>query len=349
MIFKRIGFPIVCASTVLTACSAGGPSSAPLPGTPATLQAKQAMQVTHLAQSVRADVRFGLNRATLDEALMSRGAGTFPESAKKQPILFVSDLDAQTIRLYPANTTNPSQEGSITQGIDEPINVAVDKRGTIYVANNGNNTVTEYPLGETKPSVTLSTSLVYPNGVAVDSKGTVYVTSGQNVGSCYVLEFPKGSTKPNVQVNGFGLPIGLAVDKNDNLYVADATGDVVWKVAKGSNSATKLDLPGLADPTGVAINPADDLYVSNEDPGQEGGDKIFGFVLGKSQPFVTITADLDGPYTLGFENDGTLFVGNGSMNPGYITAYKKMKIMPFEKFTNGLGNPVGVAVYPAAP
>jgi hypothetical protein len=47
------------------------------------------------------------------------------------------------------------------------------------------------------------------NGIAVDSKGTVYVTSGVYVGSCYVLEFPKGSSSPTVKIN-FSLPIGRA-------------------------------------------------------------------------------------------------------------------------------------------
>ncbi|MBD5654408.1 MAG: hypothetical protein IAI50_04420 [Candidatus Eremiobacteraeota bacterium] len=347
MLFKRVGFPIVCTSALLTGCGGSGSSTAPLPGSSAMLQAQQSMQATRLVQSARADVRFGLNRAMLDEALTTHGDGSVPDAATKKPILFVSDLDAQTIRLYPADTTNPSQEGSITEGLDEPINVAVDTAGTLYVANNGNNTVTEYKLGATKPSVTLSTSLVYPNGIAVDSEGTVYVTSGSSVGSCYVLEFPKGATKPSVQVNGFGLPVGLAVDKDDNLYVGDATGNVVWKVAKGSKTPVKLKLTGLADPTGVAVSPSNDLYVSNEDPGSEGGDKVFGFVLGKTKPFATITSELNGPYAIGFQGNGTLFVGNGSNNPGYITGYKQAKTMPFEMFTGGLGNPVGIAVYSA--
>ena len=348
MVFKRIGLPIACASAMLTACGGGAPSIVTAPGAPAMTQARQSVKAIRLVQSVRADVRFGLNRATLDAAVMSRGPGFVPESAKKQPILFVSDLDAQTIRLYPANVKDPAQEGSITSGLSEPINIAVDTQGTLYVANNGNSTVTEYRLGKTTPSVTLSTSLVDPNGIAVDSKGTVYVTSGSSVGSCYVLEFPKGSTKPTVQVNGFGLPVGLAIDKDDNLYVGDATENVVWRVPKGSTTPTKLALAGLADPTGVAFNAANHLYVSNEDPANEGGDRVFGFVLGKNTPFVTITADLNGPYTLGFENDGTLFVGNGSSNPGDISGYKKMNVDPFELFSSGLGNPVGVAVYSAS-
>jgi len=195
----------------------------------------------------------------------------------------------------------------------------------------------------------LSTSLVYPNGVAVDSKGTVYVTSGASVGSCYVLEFPKGSTKPTVQVNGFGLPIGLAVDKDDNLYVADADSSqyAVWRVAKGSTSPTNLALSGLADPTGVAIDESNNLYIANDLPPEDGGTTVLGFELGKKKPFVTITAGLNGPYSLGFESNGSLFVGNSLTYPGDVSGYKKGKVMPFEMLGNGIGNPAGIAVYPA--
>jgi serine/threonine-protein kinase len=263
---------------------------------------------------------------------------------RKTPTLFVSDLDAGEIRLYPADKKNPAQSGSITQGLDEPINAAADSSGTVYVANNGNSTVTEYPFGQTSPSVTLSTSLVYPNGIAVDSAGTVYVTSGSTVGNTYVLEFPKGATSPSAQVNGFGLAIGLSIDKNDNLYVADAHNNAVFEVAKGSTSPVNLGLSGLDDPTGVAIDPSGDLYVTNEFPPYS----VNAFHHGKTSPFLSITDGIAGPYALAFDSKGVLFVGNSDKQPGYIAAYKKNKTSPYETFSNGIENPAGVAAYPPA-
>jgi DNA-binding beta-propeller fold protein YncE len=194
--------------------------------------------------------------------------------------------------------------------------------------------------------VTLSTSIVYPNGIAVDSAGTVYVTSGSTVGQCYVLEFPKGSSSPSAQVNGLGLPIGLAIDKDDNLYIGDAHTNDVYEVPKGTTTATNLGLSGLSDPTGVAISPADDLYVSNENPGSFA---VHGYHLGQTTPFETITSGLDGPYALGFGEKGTLFVGNGERQPGNVTAYKKNHTTPYETITNDIENPVGIGVYPPSP
>jgi hypothetical protein len=291
------------------------------------------------AQSVRADVRFGLTAKQLASADAQRGVG-YLHKTKRKATLFVSDIDADAIRLFPANKKNPKQKGSITAGINVPVNAAVDPHGTLYVANNGNSTVTEYPFGKTSPSVTLSGGqLVFPNGIAVDNSGTVYVTSGATAGSCYVLVYPKGASTPSEQINGFDLPVGLAVDKSGNLYVGDALQNVVWEVPQGSTTPSKLDLSGLDDPTGVAIDPSNNLWVANDQ-----SNTVLGFHLGETSAFVTITSGLSGPYSIAFEKSGTLFVGNSLHYPGDVAGYKSGSTTPFESIS--VGNPAGLAVYP---
>lgn len=291
------------------------------------------------AQSVRADVRFGLTPQQIVTADSRRGAGYFHKSRRKAT-LFVSDIDAQAIRIFAANKTNPSQKGTITTGIDLPVNVAVDLKGKLFVANNGNSTVTEYPFGKTSPSATLyGGTLVYPNGIAVDNTDTLYVTSGATAGSCYVLVYPKGASSPSEQINGFDLPVGLAVDGSDNLYVGDALQNAVWKVPKGSTTPTKLALTGLDDPTGLAIDPSNNLWVTNDR-----NNTVLGFHLGDTSPFVTITSGLSGPYSIAFEKSGTLFVGNSLHYPGDVEGYKSGSTTPFESI--GVENPAGLAVYP---
>ncbi len=292
-----------------------------------------------LVQSVRADVRFGLTPKQIEFADAQRGNG-YVHGDKRKATLFVSDIDADAIRLFSARRKNPKQNGSITTGIDLPVNIAVDPHGTLYVANNGNGTVTEYPVGTTSPSVTLSgASLVDPNGIAVDDGGTVYVTSGASAGSCYVLVYPEGASTPSEQINGFDLPVGLAIDKKGNLYVGDALENVVWKVHKGSKTPTKLNLSGLDDPVGVAIDPSNNLWVANNE-----NDTVLGFHLGHDSPFITITSGLSGPYSIAFAKSGTLFVGNGFDYPGDVEGYKSGATMPFESIS--VGNPAGLAVYP---
>jgi serine/threonine-protein kinase len=290
-------------------------------------------------QSVRADVRFGLTPKQIESADAQRGNGYFPR-AKRKATLFISDIDADAIRLFPANKKNPKQNGSISSGINLPVNVAVDLHGTLYVANNGNSTVTEYPFGKTSPSVTLSGGqLVYPNGIAVDNKGTVYVTSGATAGSCYVLVYPKGASTPSEQINGFDLPVGLAIDKSGNLYVGDALQNAVWEVPSGSTTPSKLSLDGLDDPVGLAIDSSNDLWVANN-----ANNSVLGFHLGDSSAFTTITSGLSGPYSIAFEKTGTLFVGNSLHYPGDVEGYKSGSTSPFESIS--VGNPAGLAIYP---
>ncbi|MGC2633770.1 MAG: SMP-30/gluconolactonase/LRE family protein [Candidatus Cybelea sp.] len=290
-------------------------------------------------QSVRADVRFGLTPKQIESADAHRGNGYFPR-AKRKATLFISDIDADAIRLFPANKKNPKQNGSISSGINLPVNVAVDLHGTLYVANNGNSTVTEYPFGKTSPSVTLSGGqLVYPNGIAVDNKGTVYVTSGATAGSCYVLVYPKGASTPSEQINGFDLPVGLAIDKSGNLYVGDALQNAVWEVPSGSTTPSKVSLDGLDDPVGLAIDPSNDLWVAND-----ANNSVLGFHLGDSSAFTTITSGLSGPYSIAFEKTGTLFVGNSLHYPGDVEGYKSGSTSPFESIS--VGNPAGLAIYP---
>jgi sugar lactone lactonase YvrE len=290
-------------------------------------------------QSVRADVRFGLTPKQIESADAQRGNGYFPR-AKRKATLFISDIDADAIRLFPANKKNPKQNGTITSGINLPVNVAVDLHGTLYVANNGSSTVTEYPFGKTSASVTLSGGqLVYPNGIAVDNKGTVYVTSGATAGSCYVLVYPKGASTPSEQINGFDLPVGLAIDKSGNLYVGDALQNAVWEVPSGSTTPSKLSLDGLDDPVGLAIDPSNDLWVANN-----ANNSVLGFHLGDSSAFTTITSGLSGPYSIAFEKTGTLFVGNSLHYPGDVEGYKSGSTSPFESIS--VGNPAGLAIYP---
>jgi sugar lactone lactonase YvrE len=318
------------ALSALVAC-AGNPQFGP-----AGTQQAASPDGQSVVQSTRADVRFGLSADAA--AHVGHGGGYWAHPDKNAPTLFVSDLNGgpAQIRIYSAKVKNPPQTGSITDGIDLPINVAVDKQGTLYVANNGNSTVTIYPFGSTSPSLTLSTSILDPNGIAVDSKGTVYVTSGSTVGSCYVLEFPKGATSPSAQVNGFGLPIGLALDKDENLFVADATAPAVWEVPKGSTTPTNLGLSGLSDPTGTAVDGSGDLYVANYQA------DVTGYHVGTSSPFTTISDGIKNPYALAFNSHGSLFVANYA---GYVTAYKKGNDSPYESFSNGMVSPTGIAVY----
>ncbi|MBV8531834.1 MAG: hypothetical protein JO104_10985, partial [Candidatus Eremiobacteraeota bacterium] len=182
----------------------------------------------------------------------------------------VSDLINDAVWICPANFydirngfTYPTGQLS---GVSNPVQIAVDREGTVYVANaqtgaSGAGSVSVYPRGHTTPARTLTTGLNTSMGVAVDSAGTVYV-SNKLLGSIEI--FPKGKSNPSATItaNLIG-PDGLAVDKARDLFIADSSADDVLMLAHGAKTPKSLALRGLSRPTGVAVDSHGNLYVAN--------------------------------------------------------------------------------------
>jgi streptogramin lyase len=135
----------------------------------------------------------------------------------------------------------------------------------------------------------------YPEGVAVDSTGNVYVADSYNhtirevtpVGTNWVVTTLAGLAGNHGSADGtnsaarFYYPEGVAVDTNGNLYVADQINGTIRKLtpvgtnwvvttlaglagnygsADGTNSAARF-----AEPSGVAVDSAGNLYVADND------------------------------------------------------------------------------------
>ena len=77
---------------------------------------------------------------------------------------------------------------------EQPWALAFDSSGNLYVANDGNNTVSKFAPGSTTPSATYSAGLSDPVALAFDSSGNLYVA---NDGNNTVSEFAPGSTTPS--------------------------------------------------------------------------------------------------------------------------------------------------------
>lgn len=211
---------------------------------------------------------------------MNAGAAATRATLRKQPLssptLYVSDLEANSVTLFPANVPSPVPITTISTGMNAPEGIAVDNNGTLYVANTaslhgGNTTVTEYPAGSSAPSITINTPY-RPISVTTDTKGNLYV-GGASGGTVVIAEYARGRTTPiktvfPTSVHGVPFMGGLAVDSRGNLYASffiyDHPPTHVVKFAPGLNRERDLHLSGLDtqdfDP-GLGLDAKGNLFV----------------------------------------------------------------------------------------
>jgi len=120
-----------------------------------------------------------------------------------------------------------------------------------------------------------------PHGVAVDSSGKLYVADANNHRIRRITPQDDGSVEVSTLAGSSGgrregtgtaarfvLPTGVAVDKDGNVYVADANNFRIRKITParvvstlaGDGTAAQFD-----GPTGVAVDSSGNLYVADTD------------------------------------------------------------------------------------
>ena len=183
---------------------------------------------------------------------------------------------------------------------DEPASIAVDAAGTLYVADQGNQTirrVTSTGLVTTLAGTATMSGTAdgdgaaarfgSPAGVAVDASGSLYVADQSTIrqvtsagrvttfaGSAGVI----GGTDGAGGAARFNQPAGMAVDGAGNVYVADSGNATIRKVVLAGDVTTfagAAGMPGSTNggvgaarftgPGGVAVDGAGNVYVADTD------------------------------------------------------------------------------------
>jgi sugar lactone lactonase YvrE len=184
-------------------------------------------------------------------------------------------------------------------GIELASGIAVDSKGSIYVANEiggaeEEGSITIYSAGSFAigpPVATIAgdnTGLYYPFRIAVDSSGNIYVLNSDDA----ITVYPAGSNGdviPNATLNidqsEKNSPTGMAVGPGGALYIANQGGlkckgrschqtspdsVAVYRTGSDGNAKPTAVISGpdtkLASPSAIAVDHGGEIYVTNEGP-----------------------------------------------------------------------------------
>jgi hypothetical protein len=134
----------------------------------------------------------------------------------------------------------------------------------------GNNTGTAFALDGAKGIG----QLINSKGIVFDKNDNMYTTSFDR---CVIQKTtPAGYTTVIAgldgvcsEVDGNGLlarfdhPLGIAIDKSENLYIVDQTGRSVRKIATNGDVTTICNSTTLGTPVAIALDVANNIYVSD--------------------------------------------------------------------------------------
>jgi hypothetical protein len=297
MIKKIISLAVLAVSVALTACGGGGGGSAA--GAAATTDAL-AVFAGNMDGIGNVDGTGTAARFNYTASVASDSAGN----------IYVADVNNNTIRkVTPAGVVSTlaglagssgSADGTGSSArFNNPIGVATDSAGNVYVADSYNYTIRKItPSGVVSTFAGLAGSsgsadgtgsvarLNSPSGVATDSAGNVYVADSLNrtirkITSAGAVSTLAGTAGSSGSADGtgsaarFSYPYGIATDSVGNVYVADTNNTirmitsaaVVSTLAGTAGSSGSVDGTGAAArfnfPSGVTTDSASNVYVTD--------------------------------------------------------------------------------------
>ena len=226
--------------------------------------------------------------------------------------VYIADVDNYAVRrVSPDGTINTvagngtpgfsGDNGAATSAQLQPLAVAVDSQGNLYIADELNNRVRKVDTrgiittiagngqfgysGDSSSAV--STAIDIPTGLAVDAGGDVYVAAGYE----RVLEITPAGAIADVAGTGYGYiidggdarqsivsPLGVALDGKGTLFLSDLYSNKIRRVdlvshiifsaaGNGSMGFSGDGGPALSaefnTPAGIALDAAGDLFVAD--------------------------------------------------------------------------------------
>ena len=223
--------------------------------------------------------------------------------------LYVADRENATIRkvtsvgvvttLAGAAGARGSNDGvGASARFNDPLGLAVDRSGNIYVADGGNHTVRKVTpdgvvttlAGSAQNSGTTdgiggAARFHYPDGLILDGAGNLVVADAFN---SLIRRITPAGVVTTIAGGGYGsadgpgatalfkAPAGLAADTLGNVYVADSANSIIRRVARSGTVSTMAGVAGqygsadgfgpqarFMQPLGVALDSTGNIYITD--------------------------------------------------------------------------------------
>ena len=221
----------------------------------------------------------------------------------------------------------PGTQSTLGSGFSEPLSVALDGRGDVYVTNEGSSGL--YQMLSVNGTVPVSpTTKTIGSGfgsltfVAVDAGGNLYVADTTNNAVKEILAV-EGiiPASPTIRTlgSGFNYPGGVAVDGNGNVYVTGLLDNTVKEMVavNGSIPASptiKTLASAFHEPIGVAVDASGNVYVADSSDSAIKEILAVNGSIPASPTIKTLGSGFITPYSVAVDGSGNVYVADYGNN-----------------------------------
>jgi polygalacturonase len=229
----------------------------------------------------------GLSAASTAIAVDKSGNVFYLDGSSSIQELAVTAAGSGSATTY--NATNLAYTPS-NLGTANPVALAVDQAGNLFVADEQNSTGTIYRLSPSALTANSQAGCSYPASASIPVLPSL----------CQAMV---------ITVNAFGEISSLAVDATGNVFVADTTNSAVHKLTPGATGTYTSSLVSGAMPGMLAVDAAGDLYVQSASTST--GVKMYP-ITGATSAGVTVLGSVASPAGLAVDGLGNVYSADAS-------------------------------------